>query len=58
MTNKLKKAMLMLGLGLGMSATIIPNASAVNCRALWIDCDWNGNYQACVDYTRWCGDLP
>lgn len=55
--TKAKKLLLALGLGMGMSASMTA-ASLESCRTLLYKCDYLGQYQACVDYTRWCGPIP
>ena len=52
-----KKLLLTLGLGLGMSVSMTA-ASLESCRTLLYKCDRMGEYQACVEYTRWCGQIP
>ena len=55
--NKAKKLLLALGLGMGMSVSISASAG-VNCNELLFECHFEDNTQSCLNYTKYCGNLP
>ena len=59
--NKAKKLLLTLGLGVGMSISMTTAASVREyCNALLYQCEYGQGevYQACIDYSRFCGPIP
>ena len=59
--NTAKKVLMALGLGFGLALGSIGTSSAVNCNWLLYQCEYGTgpqSYQACLDYMRFCGDIP
>ena len=55
--KSLKKVVLALGLGIGLSSTL-PAAAGSYCYELYKKCDFGGQTWACQQYMRECGELP
>ncbi len=53
-TNRMKKALLIMGLGAGLAAPAYANVNPYQCHA-WVNQCYSGDDYACRSVTYWCG---